>query len=131
MWKILDFGVFDISHAKLAANDLNISYNKYLDLLTNKDKVKILHISGNVDNTGKFKNKLDKHLMMDKTEIKDIIYTIKNFKNLDLIISEFAFNSRYSFEKELKIEMKTLKMIVETLDVEECINLHESLCKEN
>lgn len=90
-----------------------------------------MHISGNVDNTGKFKNKLDKHLMMDKTEIKDIIYTIKNFKNLDLIISEFAFNSRYSFEKELKIEMKTLKMIVETLDVEECINLHESLCKEN
>ena len=131
MWKILDFGVFDISHAKLASKDLNISYNEYLDLLTSKEKVKILHISGNVDSTGKFENKLDKHLMMDKTEISDIIYTIKKFKNLDLIISEFAFNSKYSFERELNIEMKTLKRIVETLNEEECINLYENLCQEN
>ncbi len=129
MWGMLDFGVFDISHAKLSSKDLNISYSKYLDLLTNKEKVKILHISGNVDNTGKFKNKIDKHLMMDKTDIKDIIYTIKQFKNLDLIISEFAFNSKYSFEKELIIEMQTLKRIVQTLDIEECVNLYDSLCK--
>ena len=84
-----------------------------------------------MDSTGKFENKLDKHLMMDKTEISDIIYTIKKFKNLDLIISEFAFNSKYSFERELNIEMKTLKRIVETLNEEECINLYENLCKEN
>lgn len=126
-WSLLDFGVFDISHAKLAAIDLKISYEDYLKSLLNKEKVKILHISGNVDKTGKFENKIDKHLMMDKTEIKDIIKTIKEFKNLDLIISEFAFNSKYSFEKELIIEMCTLNKIVKTLDEKESIKTYNLL----
>ncbi len=126
-WNTLDFGVFDISHAKLAAIDLKISYEDYLKSLFNKEKVKILHVSGNVDQTGKFGDKVDKHLMMDKTEIKDIIKTIKEFKNLDLIISEFAFNSKYSFEKELIIEMCTLNKIVKTLDEKECIKTYDYL----
>ena len=127
IWNTLDFGVFDISHAKLAAIDLKISYEDYLKSLFNKEKVKILHISGNVDKTGKFEDKVDKHLMMDKTEIKDIINTIKEFKNLDLIISEFAFNSKYSFDKELIIEMCTLNKIVKTFDETESIKTYDYL----
>ncbi len=127
IWDILDFGVFDISHAKLDAIDLHISYDDYLKELYNKYKVKILHISGNVDRTGKYKDRIDKHLMMDKSEIRDIINTIKQFPNLDLIITEFAFNSKYSFKKELVIEICTLKKIITTLDENESIHTYDFL----
>lgn len=127
VWEKLDFGVFDISHAKLDSKDLGITFRDYLNELGNKDKVKILHVSGNVDTTGKFKDKIDKHLMMDKSEIKDIIYTIKEFPNLDLVITEFAFNSKYSFKKELIIEICTLNTIVKTLSESKSIYIYNYL----
>lgn len=127
IWGMLDFGVFDISHARLDAIDLGITYKEYINELRNKDKVKILHVSGNVDRTGRFKNRIDKHLMMDKSDIKDIINTIKEFPNLDLAITEFSFNSKYSFEKELVIEICTLNKIVKTLDEDESIRIYDFL----
>ena len=126
-WSILDFGVFDISHAKLDAIDLNITYKNYLNNLFNKNKVKILHISGNVDVTGKYKDRIDKHLLIDKSEIKDIINTIEQFPNLDLVITEFAFNSKYTFRKELIIEICTLNKIVRTLNEDESIITYDFL----
>ena len=124
IWGILDFGVFDISHAKLASKDLGITYEDYINKLANKKKVKILHISGNIDKENRYKDRLDKHFIMDESEIPDIIKTIKEFPNLDLIDTEYAFNSRYSFEKELFIELITLNKIINTFDIEEAIRIY-------
>lgn len=116
-WKNVDFGVFDISHAKLAAKTLNMTYDEYLEKISNKEKVKILHISGNDDVTDKYINKPDKHVLINEIEIKDIIKTLSIFENLDLAVSEYAFNSKYTYEKELVIETITLFSIVKTRDV--------------
>lgn len=144
-WKEADFGVFDISHAKLAAKELNITYENYLTKIGNKDKVKILHISGNIDIKGKFHNKPDKHLLIKEQEIKDIINLLNEFKNVDLVISEYAYNSEYSYEKEIIIETIMLKTIIETKNEKESIkklqflqknlkedisNIEEILCQE-
>lgn len=115
-WKKFDFGVFDISHAKLSAKQLNMSYDEYLKELKYKEKVKILHVSGNIDETNKYENKPDKHVLIHHTEIKDIIKTIQEFTNLDLIVSEYAYNTKYSYEKELIIESIVLFTIVKTKD---------------
>lgn len=113
-WGIADFGVFDISHAKLAAQDLNMTYSEYLKQIKHKEKVKILHISGNINETHKYSNKPDKHILINKEEIKDIIDLLNEFENLELIISEYAYNTKYSYEKELIIEAIILNMIVNT-----------------
>ena len=127
IWGILDFGVFDISHAKLASKDLGITYEDYINKLANKKKVKILHISGNIDKENRYKDRLDKHFIMDESEIPDIIKTIKEFPNLDLIDTEYAFNSRYSFEKELVIEIITLNKIISTLDAKESTRIYRHI----
>lgn len=115
-WNTSDFGVFDISHAKLASKDLKISYKDYINKIISKEKVKILHISGNIDLTKKYEQKPDKHVLIHETEIKDIIEALNIFKNVDLIISEYAYNTRYTYEKEIIIEAITLFTIVKTKD---------------
>lgn len=119
MWGKMDFGVFDISHAKLDSVDLNISYNDYIDKLNYIDKVKILHISGEKDLTDKFLNSKDKHVLTHESEIEDILKTIKIFNNIDLIDTEIAYNTLYSLEKELVIEVLTLNLLVNKLDENE------------
>lgn len=126
-WQKVDFGVFDITHAKLSARVLDLSYEEYLKRIENKENVKILHISGNIDETEKYENKPDKHVLINKSEIKDIINTIKVFPNLDLIISEYAYNTKYTYEKEIVIEAITLHTIVTTMDEEKSINILENL----
>ena len=129
IWEMMDFGVFDISHAKLGSKDLNITYEEYLKNLTSKDKVKILHISGNVDETDKYKDRIDKHVLVNKKEIKDIIKTINEFPNLDLIDTELAFNTKYSFEKELIIEVITLNMMSRKMNEDEIYKIYDILSK--
>lgn len=111
-WEKADFGVFDITHAKLAAKDLAMTYEEYLKKLEYKEKVKILHVSGNVANKGERKLQPDKHVILNCQEIEDIINLLYEFPNTDLIISEYAFNSKYSYEKELMIEAIVLAEIV-------------------
>ena len=60
---------------------------------------------------------MDKHVLVHKSEIEDIINTLKIFKNVDLIVSEYAFDTKYSYEKEIVIEAITLFSIVKTMDV--------------
>ena len=135
MWCEMDFGVFDISHAKLDSIDLNMSYNEYLDKLQYINKVKILHISGENDLTGKFINNPDKHVLIHESEIEDIQKTINIFNNIDLIDTEIAYNTVYSLEKELVIEVLTLNLLINKLDKNEIIenmkylknNLNEDL----
>lgn len=128
-WSKADFGVFDITHAKLSAKDLNMTYGEYLKKLKYKEKVKILHVSGNVDETGTFSDKPDKHVLVHKSEIKDIINTIKEFKNIDLIVSEYAYNTKYNYEKEIIIEAVTLANIIKTMDERKTIMILEFLQK--
>lgn len=128
-YEMADFGVFDIAHAKISANQLGITYHQYLEKIKRKNKVKILHVAGNIDKTGKYNNKPDKHVLIDESEISDIIDTIKQFKNLDLIVSEYAYNSLYSYEKELIIEAITLNKIVNTMNVDEVKNTMKYLKK--
>lgn len=118
VWSETDFGVFDITHAKLSALDLNMSFDEYIDKIRNKHKVKIIHISGNTDDTNTYPQKKDKHILMHIDETKDIIETIKKFKNVELIISEYAYNTKYTYEKELLIEAIALNVLVRTMNVQ-------------
>ena len=111
-WKLSDFGVYDVTHAKLAAKTLNMDFSEYLDKLTYREKVKIYHVSGNNDETGMYDAKPDKHILLSESEIEDIIKCRELFKNLDLIVSEYSFQSKYSIEKEIFIEAVVLHSIV-------------------
>lgn len=113
-WRKADFGVFDIAHAKLSANVLNISYDEYLKRLSNIEKVRILHISGNIDSTEKYYSKPDKHVLISVLEIGDILKTITAFEKLDLIVSEYSYNTRFSSQKETIIEAVTINKIITT-----------------
>lgn len=119
-WEKADFGVFDISHAKLAAKDLGMTYKEYLKRIEYKEKVKILHVSGNMTEIGERQNAPDKHVLINQQEIEDIIQLLNEFPNTDLIISEYAYNSKYSYEKEIVIESILLNKIVSNRNVEEC-----------
>lgn len=130
IWAKMDFGVFDIAHAKNAAKDLGISYDTYLARLTNQERVKILHVSGNVDQTGKYANKPDKHVLTDVSEIEDIQKTIETFPNLDLVLSEYSYASKYAYEKEIAIEIVTLDTLVKTKNVEKTKGVLTMLEKE-
>ena len=126
-WEKADFGVFDIAHAKLAAKDLGMSYEMYLKKIKYKEKVKILHVSGNIANNGERKLQPDKHVMLNYQEIEDIINLLYEFPNTDLIISEYAFNSKYTYEKELMIEAIVLVSIVKNRNIEKAKRLLEML----
>lgn len=126
-WKKVDFGVFDISHAKLAARELDMTYQEYLEKIGNKEKVKILHVSGNITEIGSRKNERDKHVLINYQEIKDIIQLFDQFTNTKLIISEYAYNSKYTYEKELIIEAIVLNTIVKTLNVKTAQKILEYL----
>lgn len=115
-WSNADFGVFDISHAKLAANDLKITYEEYLERIDFKEKVKILHVSGNINETDEIKNKPDKHTLIHKNEIGVIIKALQEFENVELVVSEYGYNTKYSYPKELVIEAITLATIVRKQD---------------
>lgn len=117
-WKLADFGVYDISHAKLGANTLKIDFDEYINRLTSLDKVKIYHISGNNDKVGLYDHKPDKHVLLSDEEIEDIIKCKKLFPNLDLIISEYSFESKYSIGKELAIESIILNAIAREENIE-------------
>lgn len=110
-WKLADFGVFDICHAKLAAHTLKMDFKEYFKSLSNKDKVKIFHVSGNNDKSNKYETKPDKHVLLSGEEIEDIINSLNKFKNLDLIVSEYSFESKYSIKKEILIEAIVLESI--------------------
>jgi len=130
IWAKMDFGVFDIAHAKNAAKDLKISYEEYLARLTNRERVKILHVSGNVDTTGKYANKPDKHILTNVSELEDIQKTIQEFPNLDLVLTEYAYASKYSYEKEIAMEIVTLHTLVKTKNVEKAKGVLTMLEKE-
>lgn len=112
-WEKADFGVFDISHAKLAAKSLNMTYEDYTKEIENKEKVKILHISGDIDELNKYPNSPDKHILIHQSEIKDIIQTLELFENIDLVVSEYAYNTKYSYEKEIIIESIIISIITQ------------------
>jgi len=134
IWSKMDFGVFDIAHAKSASADLGISYEEYLNRLMFLEKVNILHIASNIDQTGKYPDKPDKHLMIAEDDLEDILKTIEKFPNLDLIVTEHAYNSKYSYEKEIVIEIVTLNKLVKTKNIEETkhvMNILEKELKEN
>lgn len=127
MWEISDFGVFDITHAKIASEELGIDYEEYIKKLKNKEKVKILHIAGDIDEHKKYINKPDKHILINKNEIKDILEALNIFKNLDLVVTEYGYNTKYSYEKELIIEAITVNTILKTKNEEKSIKILEYL----
>lgn len=126
-WKRSDFGVFDITHAKLASKELNILYEDYIEKLKYKEKVKILHISGNFDEKNKYIHKPDKHTLIHKSEIKDIIEALNLFKNIDLVDTEYSYNTKYTYEKEIIIEAIVVYTIVKTMNEELSIQVLEYL----
>lgn len=117
-WKLADFGVYDISHAKLASNTLKIDFQEYIDRLTYLDKVKIYHVSGNNDKVGLYESKPDKHVLISENEIDDVVKCKEMLPNLDLIVSEYSFESKYSIGKELAIEAIILNAIARNEDVD-------------
>lgn len=120
-WKLADFGVYDISHAKLASNALKIDFEEYINKLTYLDKVKIYHVSGNNDKVGVYVSKPDKHVLISEEEIDDVVTCKKMFPNLDLIVSEYSFESKYSIGKELAIEATILNAIAKNEETKKII----------
>lgn len=108
IWNEMDFGIFDIAHAKLICKDLGISLSSYIHNFQHKDKVKIIHISGNTDTNGQYLNKPDKHILTTLDEFYELESIIKSFKNVDSIISEYAYPSSFSTNKEICIEAISL-----------------------
>lgn len=117
-WKLADFGVYDVSHAKLAAKTLKIDFNEYITKITNLDKVKIYHVSGNNDKTGLYDSKPDKHVLISEDEIDDVVKCKAMLPNLDLIVSEYSFESKYSISKEVAIEAITINAIAKNENIE-------------
>jgi len=115
-WNMADFGVFDITHAKLASKTLKIDFDEYLNRLNYKDKVRIFHISGNNDETGIYNEKPDKHVLLSQEEIDDIVKCKNLFSNLDLIVSEYSFESVYSIQKEIIIEAVAVNCIANDIE---------------
>ena len=115
VWKEMDFGVFDITHAKLICNDLNFSLSTYLENLKNKDKVKIIHIAGNTDITNSYSNKPDKHVLTTIEEFYELNSILKHFNNVDSIISEYAYSTRFHTKKELCIEVINLYFAINNI----------------
>ena len=116
VWKDMDFGVFDITHAKLICNELNISLSDYLKNLDNKDKVKIIHIAGNTDITNSYSAKPDKHVLTTIEEFYELNSILKYFNNVDSIISEYAYPTRFNTKKELCIEVINLYFTLNKID---------------
>lgn len=112
--------MFDISHARLACESLNIKYDDYLNQLDNTEKVKILHSTGNIRTTEKNKHIIDKHVLITEDEIRDIIKALNKFTNLDLFVSEFTDDTEFSGVKETIIEAVVLHYVVKTKDEEKC-----------
>lgn len=133
-WESLDFGVIDYAHMSTGAKDLNITLEEYISRLTDKDKVKIMHVSGNELN----KTNPDAHTCISKNEMYKILEVIKNFKNIEKILLEFCFEYKYSKEKEMVISIVTLKHMIENQNIHvydyieqnlqnDCSNLQEIL----
>lgn len=127
-WDKMDFGVFDITHAKLICKDLGISLSSYINKLQHKDKVKIIHIAGNTDNKNQYLNKPDKHILTTLDEFYELDSIIKSFKNVDSVISEYAYPSSFLTNKELCIEAISLFYTIN--DISNLRRIYEILISE-
>lgn len=118
-WEILDFGVFDVSHARLAAEELGITFEEYVERLKNRDKVKIIHISG-CDLSVKNPIKRDSHIVTTIREYQILLSILPKFKHVKRIASEYAYHKRHSnlpTVKDLVTETITLHTALETRDI--------------
>lgn len=92
-WEQLDFGVFDIAHAKIAAHDHHMQFEEYVHSL-NCDKVEIVHISGgthfaNLNSTNS--NDADLHFPCELQDFLELRQLLKLFPNVQMVISELAY----------------------------------------
>ena len=46
-------------------------------------------------------DKPDKHILTDVSELADIQKTIETFPQLDLVLTEYVYSSKYACEKRL------------------------------
>lgn len=94
MWERLDFAVFDIAHAKIAAMDHKMSFEAYVEKL-NKEKVKIIHISGGIPNlTTGDSNDADPHTPCTEEDFEKLKDMMKLFPNTQIVISELAYSRK-------------------------------------
>ena len=124
VWNEMNFGVFDITHAKLICKDLNILFTDYLKSLPNKDKVKIIHIAGNTDITNSYLSKPDKHVLTTIEEFYELNSILKYFTNVDSVISEYAYPTQFYTQKEICMEIINLYFaITNVLKLDSVFNL--------
>lgn len=101
MWEKLDFGVFDIPHAKIAARDHHLSFEEYLKALDTK-KVEIIHISGGTPQVIKVNlKKVDPHLPCSLDEFLELKQILPYFPNVKQVISELASSKGTKGKKTL------------------------------
>ena len=106
MWRRLDFAVFDIAHAKIAAKDQHMTFSSYVQALE-KEKVEIIHISRcnlNCDFDTCSSDDVDPHIPCQLEEFEELIELLPYFPNVRLVISELAYSSQEGKRIPLKDE---------------------------
>ena len=94
MWERLDFGVFDIAHAKIAARDHKMQFSEYVRAL-NCHKVEIIHISGGMalaNFNSSNSNDVDLHFPCELQDFIELQQLLKLFPNVKFVISELAYS---------------------------------------
>ena len=127
-WNTLDFGVFDIAHVELISESIGISYEEYKRRLKNTDKIKLIHVSEN--KSPLYPQNPDTHVMISEEKIKKLIELLKEYKNIESILSEYTFKGYYSMEKEIAIDVITMKTVLETKNLEISLKIYRHLKKE-
>ncbi|MBR1802972.1 MAG: hypothetical protein IJ777_03285 [Clostridia bacterium] len=132
MWRRLDFAVFDIAHAKIAAKDQKMTFWEYLQALE-KEKVEIIHITGsgmecNYDICTS--HDADPHTPCQLKEFEELIAVLPYFPNVRLVISELAYSLQEGKripvkEVDYEREAKALSLAVKTRNVQTLRKLFE------
>lgn len=94
IWEHLDFGVFDIAHAKIASRDHNMQLDEYIRSL-NRQKVEIIHISGGMrfaNFNSSNSNDVDLHLPCELQDFIELQQLLPLFPNTKAVISELAYS---------------------------------------
>lgn len=94
VWEQLDFAVFDIAHAKIAARDHATSFKEYVKAL-NPEKVEIIHISGGVNQMGfnsDNPNEVDLHIPCTHQDFIELQEVMEIFSNVKMVVSELAYS---------------------------------------
>lgn len=127
-WEKLDFGVFDIAHVELIAEDMGISYEEYRKRLSHTNKITTVHVSEN--KSPLYPQNPDTHVMISEKKIRRLFVLLQEYKNIENILSEYTFQGYDTMEKEVAIDVIIIKTMIQTKNLEKTLQVYEFLKQE-